>query len=338
MRSNNLEKENHQVKVTVFDYDDNNYAEKEIPLNECVAYKIKPTVTWINIDGIHNKEAVKNICDCFGINNIVYEQIVDNRQKPRIEDHDDYIFIILKMYFYNRKSSSIVSEQVSVILGANYVLTFQEMSYPGDVFDPVRKRIRTAGTKIRKSKADYLLYRLLDAIIDYYFVVLEELGEHIENIEQETITAPGKSTLVRMQRFRKEMLYLRKSVWPVREIMNSLQRGESNLISDEIEKNMRELYEHTIQIIDTFETLRDTMSSLLDIYLSSISNRLNEVMKMLTMISTIFMPLTFIAGIYGMNFKYMPELDWKYGYLMVWGSILLIVSAMFVYFKKKKWL
>lgn len=335
--SSKVEKEKKDVRMSVFDFNESHFIEREISLNECEIFKNKPTVTWINVDGIHNHKAVKDICDCYALNPLVYEQIIDPTQKPKIEDYGDYLFIVLKMFLYNKETFNVISEQVSMIIGKNYVITFQERDIEEDVFDPVRKRIRTAGTKIRNSKTDYLSYRLIDAIIDYYFAIMEIMGEQIEKVEQETIAAPSNLTLVQMQKVRKEMLYLRKSIWPAREIMNSLQRGESKLISEETQKHMLNLYEHTVQIIDTIETLRDTMSSLLDIYLSSVSNRLNEVVKVLTMISTIFMPLTFIVGIYGMNFKFMPELNWEYGYLMVWGITFAVVGTMLFYFKRKKW-
>lgn len=326
-----------KVRVTAFDYNEKQCVEKEIPLNTCVAYKNKPTITWINIDSIQNHEAIKDICDCYGLDPVVYKQIIDPAQRPKIEDYGDYLFIVMKMFLYNKDTLKIIAEQVSFVVGRGYVLTFQERALTEDVFDPVRKRLRTAGTRIRQSKADYLAYRLIDAVVDYYFSILEVTGDQIEEIERETITNPNKTILIQMQRKRKEMILLRKSIWPVREIMNSLQRGESKLISKETQKNLRNLYDHSIQIMDTVETQRDTMSSLLDIYLSSLSNKLNEVMKILTMISTIFMPLTFIAGIYGMNFRHMPELNWRYGYLMVWGVTAAIVITMLIYFKKKKW-
>ena len=335
--SSKAEKERRSVKISVFDFDENQYTEKEVPLNACEVYKNKPTVTWINLDGIYNQEAVKHICDCYKINPLVYEQIIDNNQRPKIEDYGDYLFIILKMFLYNKETLKIVPEQVSLIIGNGYIITFQERSLEEDVFEPVRRRIRTAGTKIRKSQSDYLSYRLIDAVVDYYFAILEIMGEQVEQVEQSTIADPDKSTLVQMQKIRKDMIFLRKSIWPVREIMNSLQRGESKLISPEVQKYMRNLYEHTVQVMDTIETLRDTMSSLLDIYLSSISNKLNEVMKILTVISTIFMPLTFLVGVYGMNFHHMPELGWKYGYLMVWLASFIIVFVMLYFFKRKKW-
>lgn len=335
--SSAVEKERKTIRVTVFDYDEDQYIEKEIPFNQCHIYKSKPTVTWINIDGIHDVEAVKNVCDCYKINSLICEQITDNTQRPKIEDYGDNLLIILKMFLYNKETLNIISEQVSLIIGSNYIITFQERDIAEDVFDPVRKRIRTSGTRIRNSKSDYLAYRLIDAIIDYYFAIMETMGEQIEKVEQDTVTAPDSKTLVQMQKIRKDMIHLRKSIWPVREIMNSLQRGESKFISEDTQKHMRTLYEHTVQIIDTIETLRDTMSSLLDIYLSSISNKLNEIMKVLTMISTIFIPLTFFTGIYGMNFKYFPELNWHYGYAMVWMVSLFTVVFMLIFFKKKKW-
>lgn len=335
--SSRAEKEKKPVRVTAFDYDAAHFEEKDIPIGACAAYKHQPTVTWINIDGVHDHEAVKNVCDCYGLDEQTYERIIDTTQRPRIEDHGEYLLIILRMFLYNRETQRLVAEQVGLIVGPGYVLTFQQRDLEEDVFDPVRKRIRTAGTKIRASGSDYLAYRLIDAVVDYYFSIIEIMGEEVDRIEQEAIADPERATLDRMQKIRRDVNYLRKSAWPVREIMNSLQRGESNLVSPPVRGDMRELYEHTAQILDTIETLRDTMSSLLDIYLSSISNRLNEIMKVLTMISTIFIPLTFLVGLYGMNFRYMPEFGWRYGYPLVWGIIVVIVIGMVVYFKKKKW-
>jgi magnesium transporter len=332
------EREKKATKILVFDYDKDQYTEKDVPLNQCEIYKHKPTVTWLNFSGTHNHEAVKRICECYQISSSAYEKIIDNTQRPRIEDYGIYLFITMKMFLYDKEAMNIISEQVNLVIGKGYVITFQERSMEEDVFDPIRKRIRTAGTKIRQSGSDYLAYRLIDAIIDYYFAILEIMGEQIEKIEQETISYPTSATLMQMQKTRRDLIYLRKSIWPVREIMNSLQRGESGLMMDETQKMMRNLYEHTIQIMDAIEALRDTMSSLLDIYLSSVSNRLNEIVKVLTMISTIFMPLTFIVGIYGMNFKYMPEINSIIGYPIVMSIMLLISATMLFYFKRKKWL
>jgi magnesium transporter len=331
------EQEKEKPRISVFDYDASQYSESEIGLDECVAYKEKPTVTWINVDGVHDRKVIQKIGECYGLNDLVQEQIMNTDLRPRIEDHGEFLFIVLKMFLYNKETSAVVSEQVSMVVGEHYVMTFQE-SLREDVFDSVRKRIRTAGTKIRQSKTDYLVYRLIDAVVDYYFAIMEIMGERIEVVEEETVASADRKTLVQMQKIRKDMIYLRKSIWPVREILNSMQRGESRLISPEVQRFMRDLYEHTVQVIDTIETLRDTMSSLLDIYLSSISNRLNEVMKVLTIISTIFMPLTFLVGVYGMNFRYMPEIEWKYGYYSLWLVILVIVAAMLFLFRRRKWI
>jgi magnesium transporter len=332
------EKEQKKVKISIFDYDESNFTEHEISLNECLAFKDKPTVTWINIDGTHDQAAINHICECYGLNKFIQEQVADNSLRPKIEDHGDHLFVIMKMFLYNKETSTIVPEQVSMVIGKHYVITFQERNLEEDVFDPIRKRIRSAGTKIRQSNTDYLVYRLMDSVIDYYFAIMEIMGERVEEIELETVTKPDKKTLLHMQQIRKDMLYLRRYIWPMREILNSMQRGETKLISVDVQRSLRTLYEHLAQVIDTIEILRETMSSLLDIYLSSISNKLNEVMKVLTVISTIFMPLTFLVGVYGMNFRHMPELEWRYGYLMVWGVIALIVIGMLIYFRKKKWL
>ncbi|MBI5700989.1 magnesium/cobalt transporter CorA [Candidatus Saganbacteria bacterium] len=332
------ERQSKKVKISVFDYDGDQFTERDITSEECVSFKEKPTITWINVDGIYDPKIIEKIGDCYGLSKAIQEQILDTTGRPKIEDLGGQIFIILKMFLYNKDTSKIISEQVSMVIGRSWVITFQERGQKEDVFDPVRKRIRTSGTKIRRSGTDYLAYRLIDSIVDNYFFIVEILGDEIEKNEDETLRNPCQKTLHIMQKIRKEILYLRKSIWPVREILNSLQRGESILVSDETRKYLRDLYDHTVQIIDAIETTRDTLSYLLDIYLSSISNKLNEVMKVLTMISTIFMPLTFLVGVYGMNFKHFPELDWKYGYLMVWIVMFIIAGIMAYIFRRRKWL
>jgi magnesium transporter len=246
------------------------------------------------------------------------------------------MYIVLKMFSYKDKSNEILIEQVSLILGPNFVLSFQEDV--GDVFDPIRERIRNGKGKIRKMGADYLVYALLDAIVDNYFIILEKIGEQIEFIEERLVINPASETLNTIHKLKREMLFLRKSVWPLREVISSMERGESSLIKGTTKIYLRDVYDHNIQIIDTIETLRDMLSGMLDIYLTSISNRLNAVMKVLTIIATIFMPLTFLAGIYGMNFKYMPELEWKWGYPLILLIMFSIGISMLFYFKRKKWL
>ena len=241
------------------------------------------------------------------------------------------------MLYYDDRNGQIEAEQISLILGQNFVLSFQE-GKEGDVFGPLRERLRGGKGRIRKMRTDYLAYSLIDAIVDHYFIILERLGERVEFLEEELVTEPTTKTLKEIHNLKREMIFLRKAVWPLREVISGLERGESSLIQQNTQIYFRDVYDHTIQVIDNIETFRDTVSGMLDIYLSSVSNRLNTVMKVLTIIATIFMPLTFLAGIYGMNFKYMPELEWRWGYPFVWMVMIAIGIVMLIYFRKKKWL
>jgi len=331
------EKKADTPKITVMDYDEAHFQEKEIKtIEECFLFKDKPTVTWINIDGLHQVEILEKLGECYGLHPLVLEDILNTDQRPKMEDYGEYLYIVLRMLNYNDKSSEIESEQISLVLGPNFVFSFQERE--GDTFNPIRDRIRNSKGRIRKMGADHLAYTLLDSIIDNYFIILEKLGEKIEFLEEEVVTQPGPETLQTIHHLKREMIFLRKGVWPLREVISGLERGESSLIKESTGIYLRDVYDHTIQTIDTIETYRDMVSGMLDIYLSSISNRLNAVMKVLTIIATIFMPLTFLAGIYGMNFKYMPELEWRWGYPVVWFAVVLISVSMLIYFKRKRWL
>lgn len=331
------EKKVETLKITVMDYDEGHFQEKEIrTTEECFAFKDAPTVTWINIDGLHQIEILEKLGECYGFHPLVLEDILNTDQRPKMEDYGDYLYIVLRMLSYNDQSSEIDTEQVSLILGPNFVFSFQEKE--GDVFDPIRERIRNNKGRIRKMGADYLAYALLDSIVDNYFMIMEKLGETIEFLEEELVTHPVPETLQTIHQLKRELIFLRKAVWPLREVISGLERGELVLVKETTRIYLRDVYDHTIQVIDTIETFRDMISGMLDIYLSSVSNRLNSVMKVLTIIATIFMPLTFIAGIYGMNFKYMPELGWRWGYPMVWVLVIVISVFMLIYFKKKRWL
>jgi len=331
------EKKAETPKITIMDYDEARFQEKEIKtIEECFLFKDKPTVTWINIDGLHEVEILEKLGECYGLHPLVLEDILNTDQRPKMEDYGEYLYIVLRMLNYNDKSSEIESEQISLVLGPNFVFSFQERE--GDTFNPIRDRIRNSKGRIRKMGADHLAYTLLDSIIDNYFIILEKLGEKIEFLEEEVITRPTPETLQTVHHLKREMIFLRKGVWPLREVISGLERGESSLIKESTRIYLRDVYDHTIQTIDTIETYRDMVSGMLDIYLSSISNRLNAVMKVLTIIATIFMPLTFLAGIYGMNFKYMPELEWRWGYPAVWFAVVLISVSMLIYFRKKRWL
>jgi len=331
------EKKAETPKITIMDYDEAHFQEKETKtIEECLLFKDKPTVTWINIDGLHQVEILERLGECYGLHPLVLEDILNTDQRPKMEDYGEYLFIVLRMLNYNDKSSEIEAEQISLILGTNFVLSFQEKE--GDTFNPIRERIRNGKGRIRRMGADYLSYSLLDSIVDNYFIILEKLGEKIEFLEDELVTRPTPETLQIIHHLKREMIYLRKAVWPLREVIGSLERGEPPLVKETIRVYLRDVYDHTIQVIDTIETFRDMVSGMLDIYLSSISNRLNAVMKVLTIIATIFMPLTFLAGIYGMNFKYMPELEWRWSYPVVWLIMVGIGVSMLLYFRKKKWL
>lgn len=331
------EKKVEEVKITIIDYDETHFQEKEAKsIEECFTFKEKPTVTWINVEGIHQVEILEKLGECYGFHPLILEDILNTDQRPKTEDFGDYLYIVLKMLYPNN-NSEVVTEQISLILGPNFVISFQE-GIKGDVFDPVRDRIRTGKGKIRQLGADYLAYSLIDSIVDHYFIILEKLGENIEFLEEKLITSPTPETLQTIHNLKREMIFLRKSVWPLREVISGLERGESSLIKESTRIYLRDVYDHTIQVIDNVETFRDMLSGMLDIYLSSVSNRLNAVMKVLTIIATIFMPLTFLAGLYGMNFKYMPELSWPWGYPLALFIMLAIALLMLVYFKKKKWL
>jgi len=332
------EKKREEPKITILDYDEARFQEREVKsIEECFPFKEKPTVTWINVEGLHQVEVLERLGGCYGLHPLVLEDILNTDQRPKMEDYGEYLYIVLKMLYYDDRNGQIEAEQISLILGQNFVLSFQE-GKEGDVFGPLRERLRGGKGRIRKMGTDYLAYSLIDAIVDHYFIILERLGERVEFLEEELVTEPTTKTLKEIHNLKREMIFLRKAVWPLREVISGLERGESSLIQQNTQIYFRDVYDHTIQVIDNIETFRDTVSGMLDIYLSSVSNRLNTVMKVLTIIATIFMPLTFLAGVYGMNFKYMPELEWRWGYPFVWMVMIAIGIVMLIYFRKKKWL
>ncbi|MBW1784019.1 MAG: magnesium/cobalt transporter CorA [Deltaproteobacteria bacterium] len=331
------EKRTEEVRITLIDYDESHVEEREdLTVKECLPFKALPTVTWVNVTGIHDMNIIKGFGEAFDIHPLVLEDIVHTGQRPKMEDLGDYLYIVLKMLVRVNSENDFEAEQVSLILGSNFVISFQERE--GDVFDTIRDRIKKGKGRIRKAGSDYLAYTLIDAIVDNYFIILEDVGEKIETLQEDVLEHPEPSSLKVIQDTKREMIFLRKSVWPLRETISNMERVESSLVGDAVGPYLRDVYDHTIQVIDTVETFRDTISGTLDIYLSSLSNRMNEVMKVLTIIATIFIPLTFIAGIYGMNFEAMPELKWKWGYLTVWIIIIVLGGLMLLGFKRKKWL
>jgi magnesium transporter len=331
------EKKLEEARITVIDYDEKGSEIKEVgSVKECLDYRDRPTVTWINVDGLHNVGLIEELCGQFGIHPLVIEDIVNTEQRPKTEVFDDYIFSVLKMSTYNVEAGAVETEQVSIVFGEKFVLTFQERR--GDIFDPLRARIENGKGLVRRQGADFLAYALLDAVVDSHFVLLEKIGEEVEAMEDELIANPSPQMLQGIYSLRTGMITLRKSVWPLREIISGLQRSGTALIKATTDIYMRDLYDHTIQVIDTVETLRDLVAGMLDIYLSSVSNRMNEVMKVLTVFASIFIPLTFIAGVYGMNFKYMPELSWRWGYFGILSFMLVVGVVLLFYFRSKRWL
>lgn len=326
-----------KVKITLIDYDETQFQEKEVErVEDCFPFKAIPTVTWLNIDGLHNVEVIEKIGKQFSFHPLLLEDILNTHQRPKLEDYEHYLYIVLKMLYYEASTGELTAEQVSLILGAQYVISFQERG--GELFRGIRDRIRNAKGRIRKAGADYLAYTLLDVVVDSYFGILEQIEEKIEEVEEELVINPTPETLQRIHRLKRELILLSKSVWPLREVIGGLQRAESPLIHAPTNIYLRDVYDHTIQIIEGIETFREMVTGMVDIYLSSMSNKMNEVIKVLTIIATVFIPLTFIAGIYGMNFKYMPELEWRWGYPFVWLVIGMVVILMLLFFKRKKWL
>ena len=325
-----------KVKITLIDYDEKQFQEREVKtVEECFPFKDTPTVTWINIDGIHDVDFIEKLGTHFDLHPLILEDIVNTEQRPKMEDMGNYIFTVLKMLDYDKKKDEISAEQVSVVLGSNFVISFHESER--ETLNPVKERISKAKGRIRKMGADYLTYAIIDCIVDNYFAILEKIGEVIEDIEKDLLKTPTAETLQSIHKLKGEMISLRKATWPLREIVSGLERAETPLIHKTTRIYFRDVYDHTIQVIDSVESHRDIVSGMLDIYLSSISNRMNEVMKVLTIFAAIFIPLTFIAGVYGMNFVFMPELTWRWGYPIALLIMVLAASAMLVYFKRKKW-
>jgi magnesium transporter len=324
------------VRITVIDYDASHFQEKIVgKISECFPFRDTETVTWINVDGLGNPKLIEDLGKCFTIHPLILDDIFNTGQRPKLEDLDQYIYLNVKMLTFMEATQVIKIEHISMVIGHNFLITFQEDI--GDIFDPVRDRIRKDG-RIRKFGPDYLAYALIDSIVDNYFVVMEHLEEQIEGLEEELVANPTPSSLQKINRLKKDMIFLRKSVWPLREMINNLERSESKLIQESTKIYLRDVYDHTIQVIDTLETFRDMVSGMIDIYLSGLSYKMNEIMKVLTLIATIFIPLTFVVGLYGMNFRNMPEIDWEYGYYAVLSVMALMVIGMLTYFRKKKWI
>lgn len=325
-----------KVRITAIDYTIDTYNESEFQnISDCFSYKNTPSVSWINIDGIHNTELIETLGNHFGHHPLLMEDIVNTLSRPKLEEYDDYLFLNLKMLGISKHQNSIISEQVSLILGKNYVISFQEQA--GDVFDSIRIRIRESKGNIRKRKADYLFYRIIDTVVDNYFFIIEHLSEQIEKLEDIVIETQSADILHQIQDLKTQLIQIRKAISPLREAVGLLQKDEVKLIHKNTLQYFRDVYQNLIQVSESIDIYREMTKNLMDLYQSGINNRMNQVMQVLTIIATIFIPLTFIVGIYGMNFDNIPELHWKYGYFATWGVMLVIVLIMLYYFKRKKW-
>lgn len=332
------EKKVEKVRISIMDYDDEELREREVDtIEECFPFCDRESSTWVNIDGLHNVEILEKIGAHFGIHPLVLEDVANTAHRPKMEDFEDYIFVTLKMIYYDGNSHEILDEQISIVLGRNFVISFQERV--GDVFDPVRERIRTGKIRLRKRRADHIAYALIDAVVDNYFIVLEKLGEKIEHFEEDLLTDPPADAPQTILSMKRKMITLQRAIWPLRELLNDFLNSDSELLTETTTLYLRDVYDHVVHIIDTIDSFRDTITGMLDTYHSQLSNRMNEVMKVLTIIATIFIPLTFIAGIYGMNFEHMPELGWKWAYpLGFWILIAALGGLMLYFFRRKKWL
>ncbi len=326
-----------ETHITVLTYSEHDFHEYHgKTLAETLPPKKEPGVTWIHIEGLENVEQIQQLAKTYNIHPLTVEDILNVDQRPKVEEFESYLFITIKMLTWNIKKRAFSAEQISFVLGKDFLLSFQERE--NTQFKKIRERMQSSSNqRMRQQGSDYLTYRLMDSIVDYYFVVLEGLGDQIEKAEDAIISNPTPQNTRTIYRLRRQLMILRKVIWPMREAISHLTQLE-NIFTSFTRIYLRDLYDHVVQAIDTIETFRDILASMLDVYLSSLSNRMNEIMKTLTIIATIFIPITFIASFYGMNFQHMPELHWHYGYEMVIGIMAIMICVMLVYFYRKKWL
>jgi len=325
------------VRLHILDYNETDFTEKELEtLQESLPFKESPSVTWLNISGVNDEKIIHEVGELFKIHPLVLEDIANTTQRPKIEEHDNFLFVIIKMSYLKVETREVVLEQISLLIGKDYVISLQEKE--GDILEGLRDRIRNNKGKIRKLGSDYLMYGILDAVVDHYFSVLELIGEEIEDLEDQLLMSASQELLTKIYSLKKELVYVRRSIWPMRELVSRLQQNEYDLIGEHTFVYLRDVYDHTLQVVETLDTFREMSSGLLDLYLSTVSNKMNEVMKVLTIFAAIFIPLTFIAGVYGMNFKFIPGLESRLAFPVWWACIIFMVVGMIYFFKRKKWL
>jgi magnesium transporter len=325
------------IRIRVIDYTNENLSEDELKdISQSRDFINTDTVTWINVDGLHNVELMKSIQDIFSLHPLLTEDIMNTGQRPKFEEYENVLFVVIKMLQYDNEKQIITAEQLSVVIGKTFLLTFQERR--GDVFEPVRERIRKQKGRIRITGVDYLAYALLDIIVDNYIQIIERMGEQIEDIEEEILLHADHLIMERINTFKREMNFLRKSVRPIREAVINLIKSENTLVHENTAPFLKDLEDHITQAVESIDSYREMLSDHLNAYNSTISNRMNDVMKVLTIFASIFIPLTFIAGIYGTNFDYLPELHFKYSYFVFLGIMIVLAVSMLIFFKKRKWL
>ncbi|MFC1585729.1 magnesium/cobalt transporter CorA [Fibrobacterota bacterium] len=330
------EKHPGETAISLQAYNKNELLKKEICVEECAAYrKARPTV-WLNVNGLSDNAIIKEIGDTFDIHSLVLEDIVNTAQHPKIEDRDKYFYAVLKMISFDHGKNDLCMEQLSLVLTKSMLISFQERE--GDVFNAVRERIDKGGGRIGKRGPDYLFYSLMDAVVDNYFKVVEKMGEEIELLEDQVFENPEPDTSLKIHALRRKIILLRRSIWPVRDMINTLLHSESSLIEEATRPYLKDIYDHAIQVIETLEIFRDMLASQLEVHLTSINTRMNEVMKVLAIISTLFIPAGVVAGIYGMNFKYMPELDKTWGYPLVLLAMAGMMAGFLIFYKKRNWI
>jgi magnesium transporter len=323
------------VKITLIEFNETDFFERDfLDLDVCMGHVRHDMVKWINVEGVHDVALIEKLGKIYDLHPLTLEDIVHIEQRPKFEDYEHYLLTIMKMIMYHKDAES---EQLSLVLMDNLVISFQEPQ-GGDAFDIIRERLRQGKGRVRKSGADYLYYCLMDAVVDWYFNAIEKIGDKIEVIEEEIMNNPHRDSLVKLYQLKREIIYLRKQIWPVRDLISNMIRSDSKFLSSSTQLFLRDLHDHSVRIIDTVETYRDLLSGIMDIYLSTNSNKMNEVMKTLTVISSLFIPVTFIVGVYGMNFDYMPELRKPHGYAAVWAVMLTVMGGLLYYFKRKKWI
>ena len=323
------------VKITLIEFNEQEFFEREFyDLSQCLQHIRGDMVKWINVEGVHDVQLIENLGKIYDLHPLTLEDIVHIEQRPKFEDYDHYLLSVMKMINYTDHTES---EQLSLVLLENLVISFQEPQ-GGDAFDIIRERLRQGKGRVRKSGADYLFYALMDAVVDWYFSAVEKIGDRIGDIEDEIMNDPRRESLIRLYNLKREIIYLRKQLWPVRDLISNLLRSDSKFLTASTQLFLRDLLDHSTRIIDAVETYRDLLSGMMDIYLSTNSNKMNEVMKVLTVMSSVFIPVTFIAGVYGMNFDFMPELKSPYGYAAVWLVMLSVMGGLLFYFRRKKWI